>query len=441
MTNLLKRLLVFCLGQFVLACGVVLAIKANLGASPTTAIPNVIYNILQDQGNTAIALGTCTTAIYCVYILVQLILLRRDFKVRMLLEIAVSFIFGYFVTLGQHLLAFVPAPQNYFIQIVYLVISIPIMSAGIAIYVIPQISPAPAEGVTAALSQKIGWPVPRCLLVFDICIVSIGVILSLVYFHGLVGIREGTIICAFTLGPVMKPIMNAIEKPLTSFCGLKTKTEAAMENAPAPVVDPGKLIITIDWEFSSCGDLLARSLAEKLGAKIYSNDELVEMEIKESGLPERFVTIHERLMRHSAIYDYATYAYRIQQSLDPLEQLYAAQVSVLRQIAATEKAAVILGHCGNYILRDDPNCFKLFVHADTDDRVRWAVNRNQTDAGAAKQAMTATDHSRAKYHHDFTGEMWGQAKNYDLTLSTSSFSKPKDLELICDAIEYWKSCR
>ena len=441
MTNLLKRLLVFCLGQFVLACGVVLAIKASLGASPTTAIPNVIYNILQDRGNTSIALGTCTTAIYCVYILVQLLLLRRDFKVRMLLEIAVSFIFGYFVTLGQHLLAFVPAPQNYFIQIVYLVISIPIMSAGIAIYVIPQISPAPAEGVTAAMSQKIGWPVPRCLLVFDICIVAIGSILSLVYFHGLVGIREGTIICAITLGPVMKPIMNVIEKPLTNFCGLKTKTEAAMEKAPVVAADPGKLIITIDWEFSSCGDLLARSLAERLGAKIYSNDELVEMEIRESGLPERFVTIHERLMRHSAIYDYATYAYRIQQSLDPLEKLYAAQVSVLRQIAATEKTAVILGHCGNYILRDDPNCFKLFIHADTDDRVRWAESRNQTDAAAAKQAMTATDHSRAKYHHDFTGEMWGQAKNYDLTLSTSSFSKPKDLELICDAIEYWRSCR
>ena len=439
--NILKRLLVFCFGQFILACGVVLAIKASLGASPTTGIPNVIYNILQDKGITNIALGTITTAIYCVYILVQLVILRRDFKVRMLLEIAVSFIFGYFVTLGQHLLAFVPAPSNYLMQIVYLVISIPIMSAGIAVYVIPQISPAPAEGVTAAMSQKTGWPVPKCLLIFDICIVSIGSILSLIYFHSLVGIREGTIICAFTLGPVMKPIMNVIQKPLTEFCGLQRKLETAMEEIPAPALDADRLIITVDWEFSSEGDLLCRELARLLDAKIFSNDELVSMEIEESGLPARFVTEHEKLMRHSAVYDYATYAYKIQQSLDPLEQLYAAQVNVIRKIAATEKRAIIFGHCGNYILRDDPNCFKLFIHANMDVRVKRAEARNHTDAAAARQAIGATDHSRAKYHHDFTGEVWGQSRYYDLTFDTATFPAPKGHQLVLDALKEWKEIR
>lgn len=439
--NLAKRLLVFCIGQFILACGVVLAIKASLGASPTTGIPNVIYNILQDKGITSITLGTCTTAIYCVYILVQLLILRKDFKVRMLLEIAVSFIFGYFVTLGQNLLSFVPAPPNYAMQLIYLIISIPIMSAGIAIYVIPKISPAPAEGVTAAMSQKTGWPVPKCLLIFDICIVGIACILSLAYFHKLVGVREGTIICALTLGPVMNPIMARIQKPLTEFCGLQRKLETAIEEVAVPAADSDRLIITVDWEFSSDGDLLCRDLGKALGAKIYSNDELVPMEIEESGLSKRFVTEHEKLMRHSALFDYATYAYKIQQSLDPLEQLYAAQVNVIRRIAATEKRAIIFGHCGNYILRNDPYCFKLFIHADTDYRVRRAQARNKTDAEASMQAMSATDHSRAKYHRDFTGQEWGQARYYDLSFDTSTFPYPKGENLILNALKEWREER
>ena len=437
--NIIKRLIVFCAGQMILALGVVIAVKSALGASPTTGIPNVIYQILLSKGNTSIGLGTITTAIYCVYILVQLIILRKDFKLRMLLEIAVSFIFGYFLSLGQGILSFIPAPETYVMRLIYLIVSIPIMSLGIAVYVTPQISPAPAEGVTAAMSQKTGWPVPRCLLIFDIAIVAVAVVLSLIFFHGLVGVREGTIICALTLGPVMKPIMAVIQKPLMDFCGTQTKRAAAMAQAEAAAFDPGKLIITVDWEFGSSGDILAYDLAEKLGAKVYSNDELVDMEIAESGLPERFVREHEKLMRHSALYDYSTYAYMIQQTLDPLDELYAAQVRVLRNIAKTEQCAVILGHCGNYILRDDPNCFRIFVHAEQTDRVARSERRHNITEEEAERAMHATNRSRSKYHQDFTGEMWGQARYYDLTLSLSAFTRANSSPLVLDAVERWKA--
>ncbi len=83
--SLIKRLVVFCIGQLILALGVVVAVKSALGASPTTGIPNVIYQILFDKGNTSLGLGTITTAIYCVYILVPLVILRKDFKLHMLL--------------------------------------------------------------------------------------------------------------------------------------------------------------------------------------------------------------------------------------------------------------------------------------------------------------------------------------------------------------------
>ena len=439
--NLAKRILVFCVGQFILAVSVVFAARSNLGASPTTSIPNVIYNILLNKGVESLSLGTLTTFVYLLFMLVQLLLLRKDFKPYMLLEIVVSFLFGYFITAAQFLLSFLPDPENYVIRLLYLAGCIVAAALGVVIYVAAQLITTPGEGVTSAMCLKLGWPIPKCKLIFDMTGVGIAAIISLIFFRGLVGVREGTIICAFLVGPVMKPIIALIQKPIMEFCGTQTRRDAAMASAAAAALDVSKLIITVDWEFGSGGDILARDLAEKLGAKVYSNDELVSMEIAESGLPERFVREHEKLMRHSAVYDYATYAYTIHQSLDQLDELYAAQVEVVRKIAATEKCAIIFGHCGNYILRDDPNCFKLFIHAATPVRVRRAEERHKVDAEGAQRAISATDHSRAKYHHDFTGEMWGQAKYYDLTISTTGFARPYTLELVEDAVEKWKESR
>ena len=437
--NLVKRLLVFCVGQFVLAISVVLAARSSLGASPTTAIPNVIYNILLSKGVTNVTLGMLTTGVYIIFMLVQLLLLRREFKPYMLLEIAVSLLFGYFITAAQALLAFLPDPSNYAMRLIYLIVCVPIVALGVVIYVSAQLVSAPAEGVTAAMSVKLGWPVPKCKLIFDSTVVIIAAIISLIFFRGLSGVREGTIILALLVGPVMKPIMAAIQKPLMTFCGTQTKRAAAMAQAEAAAFDPGRIIVTVDWEFGSGGDTLARDLAERIGAKVFSNDELVDMEIAESGLPERFVREHEKLMRHSTFYDYATYAYMIHQDLDPLDELYAAQVRVLRNIAKTEKRAVILGHCGNYILRDDPNCFSVFVHAEREDRVDRAERRHSLNQEDAARAMHATSRSRSKYHQDFTGEMWGQARYYDLTLSLSAFTRNNSSPLVEDAIERWKA--
>ena len=436
-----KRILVFCVGQFIMAVSVVFAARSALGASPTTSIPNVVYNILLSKGIETLSLGTLTTIVYLLFMLVQFILLRRDFKPYMLLEIVVSFLFGYFITAAQWMLAFLPDPENYVIRLLYLAGCIVAAALGVVIYISAQLINTPGEGVTTAMCQKLGWPIPKCKLIFDMTGVGIAAVISLIFFRGLVGVREGTIICAFLVGPVMRPFITLIQKPLMEFCGTQTKRDAAMAGAAAAALDVSKLIITVDWEFGSGGDMLARDLAEKLGARVYSNDEIVSMEIEESGLPERFVKEHEKLMRHSAVYDYATYAYTIHQSLDQLDELYAAQVEVVRKIAATEKCAVIFGHCGNYILRDDPNCFKLFIHAATPVRLKRAEERHSIGEADAQRAISATDHSRAKYHHDFTGETWGQAKYYDLSFSTTGFAKPYSLELVADAIDKWKASR
>ena len=101
-----KRLLLYILGLFLTAAGVVFSARSSLGVSPVSSLGNVLYQIGQSAGAPAyVNLGNCTTAVFCVYLLIELLLLGRKFKPAMLLQIAVSLLFGQLVNLASAVLA------------------------------------------------------------------------------------------------------------------------------------------------------------------------------------------------------------------------------------------------------------------------------------------------------------------------------------------------
>lgn len=435
-----KRFLVYCLGLFIMAMGVVFSVKSSLGVSPVTCLANVLYQIFSAENMTALNLGTCTTITYCLYILVEVIILRRDFKPDMLLQIVASFFFGLLVNLATAIFAFIPAPEIYPMRLLFLLCSVPMVALGVMLYLAPQILPTPGEGMSLAISKKTGLTVSSSKIIFDCSMVCISAATSLIYFHKLVGVREGTIICALTVGLVMKVFLRVCEKPLMRFVERGTKMEQAI--GPAPEVTAGqRCIVTIGWEFGSGGYELAQKLAERLGAKFFGNDELIPMEAQESGLPESFIHKHEDNMAHSVVYDFVTSSYAAHMELSPLEKLFATQVRILRRIAATETSAVLVGRCSDYILYEDPNCFRVFIHAPTPYRVDRAAETMGIPREQAAADLSATDTNRARHYQQFTGRPWGNTKYYNLAVDTSVMGQEHSLDLICDAIRLWEEGR
>ncbi|MCF0120872.1 MAG: hypothetical protein HUJ65_04460 [Oscillospiraceae bacterium] len=214
-----RRLLAYCVGIYCIAIGVVLSSKSSLGVSPVTCIASVMANIASDLGLTFFDLGTCTTISYCIYIVVELIILRRDFKLIMLLQIGVSFLFGLFVKLAGVMLAFVPAPEAYLLRLVLLAVSIPFIAFGVMTYIATDLIPTPSDGLTLAVRTKTGMSVPNAKNLLDCTYAAFAAALSLIYFGRLIGVREGTIIAALTVGPVMKIFLRFCEKPLLRFVG------------------------------------------------------------------------------------------------------------------------------------------------------------------------------------------------------------------------------
>ena len=441
MLRWIKRIFIYLLGLYLMAIGVVFSATSSLGVSPVGSLANVLYQIGLDRGAPSyVNLGNCTTAVYCLYILTELILLRKDFKPAMLLQLVASVVFGWLVNLATAMMGlFLPTPQTYVMKLLYLLCSIPLVAFGVMLYLSPQILPTPGEGMSLAISKKTGLTIGSSKMVFDCSLVVISCAASLIYFHGLVGVREGTVICALLVGFVMRQLMRVFEKPLMRFVERDTKLQQAMGSESYLFDETGKpkLLITVSGEFGSGWHEIAEKLASYLNVRFYGNDELIPLEAAESGLPESFIQKHEHNMAHAVVYDFMTAGYAVNMELSPLEKLFAAQTRVIRGIAQKNESCVLVGRCSDYILYNDPNSFRIFIHAPTSYRVKRVSEEMSISEKQAEADLATTDASRARHYEHFTGRPWGDTKYYNLTIDTKAFGEEKCLELVEDAIRIW----
>lgn len=429
-----KRFLIYLCGLFIMATGVTVSVKSSLGVSPVTCLANVLYQI------SSIPLGTCTTLTYCFYICVELLILRKDFQIPMLLQIVASLIFGFLVTLAGNAFAFLPEPDQYWQRWIYLLCSIPLVAFGVMLYLTPAILPTPGEGLSLAVSKKIGKSVASCKMIVDCSLVVFSASISLLYFRKLVGVREGTVISALTVGVVMKQFMRLCQNPLLRFVERETKLEKALGITEFESSEAKKKIITISREFGADGLAIASQLADLLSIPLFYDKELIPMEAAESGLSEEFIRKHEQQMqRGSLVYDFLTSGYAMynEGELPPLERLFAAQTRVLRRIAAEQDACIIVGRCSDYILYQNPDCFRVFIHAEPEYRTRRIARELEISESQARTEMYLTDNARERYYRQFANRAWGDRKYYHLTLNSGALGREGSVKLIAEAIDLW----
>ena len=205
------RVLIYCLGLLSLAFGVAFSVNSNLGVSPVNSLPYVISRIVNVQ------MGTCVTAVFCFYILLQILILGRKFNPVNLLQIVFSTIFGYFVDFAKMVLGDFTIP-TYFGQLTMLAISIPLIAVGIALYMDTQLVPMPMEGLSSCLANKFGMSFPNMKTIVDCLVVGIGLVLCFVFLGKLDGLREGTIITAVVTGKVIALIKKPLSPILKKIC-------------------------------------------------------------------------------------------------------------------------------------------------------------------------------------------------------------------------------
>lgn len=209
----IRRVIIYILGLLFLAFGVAFSVNSNLGVSPVNSLPYVVSLI------TKMDMGHCVIIIFGIYILVQILLLRRNFQWINLTQMVFSTLFGYFVDFAKWVVGDFALP-TYLGQLTMLAISIIMVAAGVCLYMDVKLVNMPMEGMTHAIRETLlpGLPFHDVKVIMDCVVVGIGVVLSFVFLGRLAGIREGTVICALLVGKLMKPIKKILQPIMDSFC-------------------------------------------------------------------------------------------------------------------------------------------------------------------------------------------------------------------------------
>lgn len=196
---------------------------------------------------------------------------------------------------------------------------------------------------------------------------------------------------------------------------------ASNPSAAAPFV------ITVGRQFGSGGRRLARALADRLGIEYFDKELLAESAVK-AGMSIDYVERNdERFPRWvTGIFSFTMGGVALSSAAgnSPLscDRVQSAIAAIIHDIAA-RRSCVIVGRTADFILRDNPRCVNIFVHAPMDHRIDNIVSRSDDkDPDHARSLAEKTDRRRAAYYNFYTDKRWGDAESYDLTLDLSSVS-------------------
>ena len=195
-----------------------------------------------------------------------------------------------------------------------------------------------------------------------------------------------------------------------------------------------KKYITISREYGSGGRLIGKMVAEQLGYKFYDK-EIIDMAAEESGLSADFIKKTEQNLSSGWLYNLllgTSYAgtsaggvgQPIGQANLPLaDQIFNAERKII--LGLTKEPCVIVGRCADYILStsdqiDNKDLLNVFIYADIDAKLHRIEEIYKETESCAKKTIIQIDKRRANHYNTFTENIWGDRKNYDMMINSTS---------------------
>ena len=196
MLSKIKSLVVLFVGISLMSIGIALAKLAQLGTSPISSIPNVMSYI------TPLSIGNLTMIFMVLMIFLQMVILR-EVNLPIILQIVPGLAFGGLIDVFVDVFTNLGLPAlmgHYLEQLAFTLLGMVVLSLGVFFEVNSRAILMPGEGLVVALTLRTKKPFGKLKMYTDLTMVAVALVISLLYFQGLVGIREGTIIAALFTG-------------------------------------------------------------------------------------------------------------------------------------------------------------------------------------------------------------------------------------------------
>ena len=117
------------------------------------------------------------------------------------------------------------------------------------------------------------------------------------------------------------------------------------------------------------------------------------------------------------------------------ENVYLLQFEYLQEKAKAGESFVIVGRCGEDVLKEYDALVSIFVLGDKEVKKERIMKVYDKTEFMAERLMHEKDTERKRYHNSFCEGKWGDSRNYDISVNSSVLGLDATAELLIDFID------
>lgn len=206
------RVLYYLFGMVLLAIGITLNTKTNLGVSPLISIGYAISQVAY------LNFGNMTFVVYAAFVAIQFLLRRKNARWQDLLQLLVALLFSQLLNVFSAVLSYEPATLPG--KLAMLVFAVFLTGVGAAITLTMEIIPNPGDGLVSAVADSFHIATGLAKNLCDATSVVLTLCVGLICAHKVIGIGLGTLITVLLCGRVMALYYHTLMNPARKLAGL-----------------------------------------------------------------------------------------------------------------------------------------------------------------------------------------------------------------------------
>ena len=274
------------------------------------------------------------------------------------------------------------------------------------------------EMTTSIVVQSLGNVVKSTAVSFIrqiILFIPLALLLSIGFNKGLNGILYAGCLADSLTFIIASIILGGEYKKLDKYSKETIKEQDAQVSK---TYEGKKVIVTISREYGSGGRYIGELLAKKLGVPFYDK-ELINLSAKESGLSLEYVKENEQTLEGPKTTD---------------DLLYIATTKVIENLYK-KGSCVIVGRCGNYILKDKKDVLKVYLYSSEKDKINRVAKYYHITKDKALSTINKVNKERKRHYKYYTNTNLDDYNNYDLVINVSEFGVEKTADIINSIIK------
>ena len=196
-----------------------------------------------------------------------------------------------------------------------------------------------------------------------------------------------------------------------------------------------QLIISIGREFGSAGHEIVEQLAKHYNIDLLDHNLLDEIAVEKEVDPESLKSHDEK--KKNKLFHRTVKGF----SSSPEENVSLLQFEYLRKKASNGDSFVVVGRCSESVLKEYDCMISIFVlggRAVKRERIMELYNMNEA---MADRFMTEKDMKRKRYHNSYCQGKWGDSRNYDISINSSTLGVEKTTKLLVEFIDMMRESK